>query len=170
MIFVAVVSVATGLIHSILFPFVAIKESELPPTILQKLAEYFPNLLTTIVQQQKARQRFLINGRLGDRVVQITFVVTPESEISSVEMKVMSKESFIVRSAIEHFQVPADVAARLHPFLAADTTPMQSTHAVAGMIGDQNAYRIEFDSAIYQYRFEANDDGELTGFRKRLSA
>lgn len=170
LIFVAVVSVATGLINSIFFPFIAIKESELPAAIRRKLADYFPELLPKVVKQQRARQQYLIDGKLGKRPVRITVVVTPESEINSVEMVATPKESFVSRNAIEHSQVPSQVASRFLPFLAGDQTSFQSRKAVAGLIGNQNAYRIEFDTEKSQYRIDITHEGELFRFHKKTVA
>lgn len=158
----ACVYVVTGIVHSTLFSSSDIERSELPKVVEHDLQALFPAFNPQVVKRQKARHRYQLDGKLDGKPSQVTFALTPESELSILEFRQASLGNRVVKlSSLSNAQVPPKIANQLRPYFADDQAQLETSKAELVMIDDHLVYRIKVDSPKHRYLFDVSETGEL---------
>lgn len=161
---VVTVSVIAGFAQSVLYPYVKISADSLPIAVLEELENWQPALNVVQAKVQKIRQRYLIDAQQLEHPVEITINLTPDQEFAnSISRRVFDPEqSFTVAQSIPNGQVPPEIGQVLLDWIGQDDLHLGQAKAYRGVLGKQNAYRIDVSSDDCDYRFEITDQGEIT--------
>lgn len=167
-ILLACVYVIAGIVFSTFLSATEISRSELPPAVEQEFVALFPDFVTQAVKRQKARHRYLLEGKYANQPSQLMFALTPESELTILEYsRVDQPQKFQKLRVLSNAQIPAKVASKLKPFFADDQAQFETGMVQLGLIGKEVAYRIDVDSKAYRYHFDVAETGELYKFSRK---
>jgi hypothetical protein len=131
----------------------------------------FPDFATQAVKHQKARHRYLLEGKYANKPSTLVFGMTPETELAVLEYsRVNQQEKFHRLSLLTNAQIPLQVANKLKPFFGNDEAQFETGRVEIGLIGEVIAYRIDVDSKEYHYHFDVAETGELFKFSRKEAA
>lgn len=169
LILVITISVIAGFAQSVLYPYVKVPTDELPQAVLQELENWQPRLIVTQAKVQKIRQRYVLDARQHQHSMEVTIQLTPDQEFAnSVSRRIFDQEeSLVVTQPIANGQVPPQIGQVVQNWVGQDDLHLDQSRAFRGVLGNEHAYRIEFSSDDFEYRFEITEHGQITHLSKK---
>ncbi len=162
------VTISTGLIQAYVYPEQKQTPEELPEAVRDELSYYRSAMHFSASTYRKLRNRFRIEGTVGEETYSLVINLTPDQEIANATLnRVRSEHQFNPIQRIISSKIPQSLAQSVTPFFTHEQPCMDSAITFAGVIGDQGAYQINVPTPNYQYRFDLTDSGQLVHFSKK---
>jgi len=174
-IFLVTVMLIANFIQTVAFPPVSISLADIPATAQQELKTYFPSFKATEVKHIRPRHRYTLTGADDGVACRFQFDLTPDGELAELKFRKQSdtKLQMSNKRPVPTTAVPTRIADQMNAYLrrerADHSAATHSARAFAGMVGDENAFEIEFQLGDFEYDFVFTESGRMVTFKKENS-
>lgn len=174
-IFVVAVMLVANFIQALAFPPVTISLADVPATAQQELATFFPKFAATEVKHIRPRHRYTLTGADEGVACRFQFDLTPDGELAELKFLNQSDPKLLMsnKRPIPTTAVPARIADQMNVYLCREqedpNAASHSARAFSGMVGDENAFEIEFQFGDFEYDFVFTETGRMVTFKKENS-